>query len=229
MTKNGLRGYITLAIVLIVYSSIAFVAPFRKTASFWIAYLFGVIAIAYQIYIFQISFSNGEDVKSKFYGFPIAKIGVVYLLIQLVLSFVEMCLAAFIPTWIVIIINIIPIAVAAVGCIVADAMRDEIVRQDVQLKKDVSNMRTLQSMSAALVGQCLNNSLKGELQKLADEFKYSDPVSSDATKELENELGVQMEELQKTLIDGNFEDAKALCGKLVSALSERNRICALNK
>lgn len=229
MTKNRLRGYIILAVVLVVYSLITFVAPFKMTASFWVAYIFGIIAIIYQIYVFKISFSKGENVKSKFYGFPIVKIGVVYLLIQLVISLVEMCLAAFIPTWIVIIINMIPIAVAAIGCIVADAMRDEIVRQDVQLKKEVSNMRALQSMSTALVGQCPDNSLKGELRRLADEFKYSDPVSSEATKEIENELSIQMKELQKSLIDGDFEGTKAFCSKLINALSERNRICALNK
>lgn len=229
MTKNGLRGYITLAIIFVVFSVIAFAAPFSMTALFWIAYIFGVIAIAYQIYVFKISFAKGEDVKSKFYGFPIAKIGVVYLVVQLALSLVQMCLAAFIPVWIVIIINIIPVAVAAIGCIAADGMRDEIVRQDVQLKKNVSNMRALQSLSATLMGMCSDESLKSELQKLADEFKFSDPVSSDATKEIEKDLDVQMKELQKALIDGDFESAKIFCGKLLGGLSERNRVCALNK
>lgn len=229
MTKNGLRGYIALAIVFIVFSVIAFTAPFSITAPFWIAYIFGVIAIAYQIYVFKMSFAKGEGVKSKFYGFPIAKIGVVYLATQLVLSFVEMCLATFVPGWIVIIVNVISVAVAAIGCIAADAMRDEIVRQDVQLKKDVSNMRALQSLSSTLVGMCSDESLKSELQKLADEFKFSDPVLSEATKEIENDLDVQMKELQKALIDGDFESAKTFCSKLLDGLSERNRVCALNK
>lgn len=229
MTKNGLRGYMTLAIILAVYSIVAFAAPFKMTTVFWIAYIFGVIAIAYQIYVFRISFAQGEDVKSKFYGFPIARIGVVYMAIQLVLSLIEMCLASFIPTWIVIIINIIPIAVASIGCIAADVMRDEIVRQDIQLKQDVSRMRALQSLSASLVGQCSDNMLKGDIQKLADEFKFSDPVSSEATLEMEAELDIQIKELQKTLIDGDSESAKSLCVKLLAALSERNRVCALNK
>ena len=94
MGKNEIRGYIVDAILLIVFSVIAFAAPFAKTGVFWMAYLFGVIAIAYQIYVFQISFNQGDDVKSKFYGFPIARVGVIYLAVQLVLSLIEMCLAA---------------------------------------------------------------------------------------------------------------------------------------
>ena len=56
MSKNRLRGYITLAVLLAVFSVVAFAAPFSKTAVFWLAYVFGVIAIAYQIYVFQMSF-----------------------------------------------------------------------------------------------------------------------------------------------------------------------------
>ena len=67
MGKNEIRGYFVDVILLIVFSVIAFVAPFAKTGVFWMAYLFVVIAIASQIYVFQISFDQGEDVKSKFY------------------------------------------------------------------------------------------------------------------------------------------------------------------
>lgn len=229
MKKNELRGYITLAIILVVYSVIAFAVPFEKTATFWIAYLFGVIAIAYQIYFFKIAFTGDGDVKSKFYGFPIAKIGVVYLVFQLLLSLVEICLAEIIPTWVGIIINILPVAVASVGCIAADAMRDEIARQDVQLKMDVSNMRRMQSFSATLMEQCSDASLKEELQKLADAFRYSDPVSSNETKELENDLNTSLNELQSVVSSGDVEGARTLCNKILSSLSERNRICALNK
>lgn len=229
MSKNGIRGYITLAVLFIVFSVIAFAAPFSRTAVFWLAYVFAAAAIAYQIYVFKISFSDDGDVKSKFYGFPIAKVGVIYLTAQLIISLAEMIFAAFLPVWAVVIINVIAAALAIVGCIAADAMRDEIVRQDVQLKKDVSHMRALQSMSAALAGQCMDGDTKELLQKLADEFKYSDPVSSDETEAMEAELLEQLKEIQKSMIDGDTEAVKAFSGRVLSGLAERNRICALNK
>ena len=79
MGKNEIRGYIVDAIVFIIFSVISFAPPFHKAGVFWLAYIFGVIAIVYQIYVFKISFSQGDDVKSKFYGFPIARVGVIYL------------------------------------------------------------------------------------------------------------------------------------------------------
>lgn len=229
MSKNKWRGYIILAVLWAVFSVVAFSVPFVKTPVFWLAYVFAVIAIVYQIYVFRISFGDGGSVQSKLYGFPIARVGVIYLIVQLLVSLAEMVLAAFIPAWAVVILNVLPIAFAVVGCIAADIVRDEIARQDTQLKRDVSNMRALQSMSAALVGQCNDADLKETMQNVADEFQFSDPVSSEQTKDLEQELQNQMNEIQKALVDSDLTAVKVLCGKILGSLAERNRICALNK
>ena len=229
MSKNGVRGCIVVAILLAVFSAIAFAAPFCMTATFWIAYVSGLIAILLQIYVFMVSFSKGKGARSKFYGFPIARIGVIYLAVQMVLSIIEMIFSDDIPAWAALIINVIVFAVAAIGCIGAEIARDEVVRQDVQVKKNISNMQSLQALSAGLADQCPDESLKKDLQKLADEFKYSDPVSSDATIAMEAELGTQLQELKNALGNGDMETARSFCGKLLSGLSERNRICKLGK
>lgn len=228
MKKNSIRGYIVLAICFVVFSVIAFAAPFNKAnAVFWMAYVFAVIAMASQIYIFRVSFS-GENVKSKFYGFPIARIGVIYLITQVVLSLFEMILGGIIPAWVVIILNIIIAAVAAIGCITTEGIKEEIERQDVVLKAKVSAMRELQSLSAALVEQA-SGDVQHVVEELADEFRYSDPVSCDEAVSCENELKNLLIELQKALIDGDSSSANMLCGKTKNTLAERNRICKLNK
>lgn len=229
MSKNGLRGYIVLAIVLAVFSVIAFVAPFSMTATFWVAYICGVVAIAFQLYVFHVSFSKGTGAKSKFYGFPVARIGVTYLLVQLVLSLVEMGLSEKIPSWVAIIINVIVFAVAAIGCITAEVVRDEVVRQDVQVKQSITNMRSLQTFASGLPGQCSDESLKKDLQKLADEFKFSDPVSSPSTAAMEVELGNQLQQLKNALNSGDYNTARSFCENVLNGLNARNQACKLNK
>lgn len=228
MMREAKRGIVLLAILLAVFSVIAFVIPFPKNTVFWIAYLGGVFAILFQLYIFKSSFGKA-DARSRFYGFPIARLGIYYLVVQLIVSVAEIALSKFLPTWVVILINVLIMAFALIGCITTETMRDEIVRQDVKLKQNVSGMRELQSISAALVDQCNDEGLKKELKKLADEFRYSDPLSSDKTKELETELQKRFGDLQQAMTDGDVEGAKTLCGKLSDCLRERNRICALNK
>ena len=228
MTKNASRGILTLAILLVAFSVIAFVIPFPKNTVFWIAYFCGVVAILFQIYIFKSSFGK-QDARSRFYGFPIARLGIYYLIIQLAVSLVEIALSKFLSTWAVVVINILILAAALIGCISTETMRDEIVRQDRKLKKDVNNIRELQSISAALTDQCKDEELGGALKKLAEEFRYSDPCSSEMTQELEAEMKNEIADLQQAIIDGNINNAKELCNKLTGNLRERNRICSVNK
>lgn len=227
--KNSTRSLIIIAIALVVFSVIAFAIPFAHTTAFWVAYGFGALAILFQLYIFKVSFAGDGDTKSRFYGFPIARLGVYYLVAQLIVSVIEMALSKVIPTGVAVAINVLLLALAVVGCITVDAMRDEIIRQDGALKKNVGNMRELQSLSSALVGQCGDEALKPMLQKLADEFRYSDPVSSEKTLELEEDMKVQLGDIQQALVEGDSDGAKKLCGKLMGSLAERNRICSVSK
>ncbi len=227
--KNSTRSLIVIAIALVVFSVVAFAVPFAHTTAFWVAYGFGALAILFQLYIFKVSFAGDDDARSRFYGFPIARLGVYYLVAQLIVSVIEMALARVIPTGVAVAVNVLLLALAVVGCITVDAMRDEIIRQDGALKRNVGNVRELQSLSAALVGQCADASLKPTLQKLADEFRYSDPVSSEKTLELEEDMKVQLGDIQQALVEGDSDGAKKLCGKLMGCLAERNRVCSVSK
>ena len=227
MKKNTVRGMILLIVVAAVFSLIAFVLPVEKTSVFWIAYGCGLFAVLFQLYIFKISFEG--DAKSRFYGFPIARVGVYYLAAQLIFSIAEIALASILPLWVVVIVNALLLALAVISCVTTDAMRDEIIRQDVQLKKDVSRMRELQSLAASMLAQCTDDDMKQTVKKIADELRFSDPVSSDATAELEEDMRSQMMDIQQAITEGDTGSAKTLCGKLVTSLAERNRICSLNK
>ncbi len=228
MTKNTMRGFFTLVILLAVFSVIAFVIPFPKNTVFWIAYACGIFSILFQLYIFKSSFGK-EDARSRFYGFPIARLGIYYLVVQLIVSIIEIALSKFLPTWVVILINVLILAAALVGCITTETMRDEIAAQDTKLKKSVSNMRELQSLTASLVNQADDAELKKLLQKVADEFRYSDPLTSDKTSALEEDMHSQIGDLQQALVDGDVVGTKTLCSKLLDCLRERNRICSINK
>ncbi|MCH5188313.1 MAG: hypothetical protein J1F63_07900 [Oscillospiraceae bacterium] len=228
--KTQIRGLIVLAIIAVMYSVVVFAVPFAKnTVTFWFSYMFTLAAIGAQYYVMKTAFSKGKDAKSKFYGFPIAKIGVTYLIVQLVLGLLFMALAAYVPVWLPIVLYVVILGVSAIGFIAADVTRDEIERQDMKLKKDVSNMRALQSLSSSMVGLCTNDETKKAVQDLMEEFRFSDPVSSEQTKELEEELMHQLQDAQKAIIDEDNAAVKVLCARIKNTLTERNRLCALNK
>ena len=228
-SKNTIRTLIVLAIVLVLYCVLAFVIPFSRGAVFWLSFVFGLIAICAQVYVLKTAFDKGESVRSKFYGYPVARIGLIYLAAQLVLSFLFMALGRFIPAWVAVLVFLLLLGFAAIGFIAADAIRDEVERQDTQLVKDVSAMRALQSRSAAVAAQCDDPAAKAALNGLAEKLRFSDPVSSDATAEAEADLAALLDELQRAVVDKDPRSASALAAKAEAVLAERNRLCKLNK
>ena len=227
--KNQMRTLIITAIVLVLFCVLAFVIPFPRGPVFWLAFIFTVVAILAQLYITKKAFANGEGARSKFYGFPIAKVGLIYLAVQVVVGLACMALGLVVPAWLAAVLFVLILAAAATGLITVDAIRDEVERQDTLLKTNVTPMRTLQSKAAAIAGQCEDEALRGVLSALADKFRFSDPVSSAATAEAEAGLAALTEELQAAVLDRDSEAAAALAKRLEAALAERNRLCRLGK
>lgn len=229
MKKISIRSIAVLGIVLIAFLILSWAIPFQRTAAYWVGFVFGIIGILAAALGMAAAFKKGGDTRSKFYGFPIARIAVIYLVAQLIFSFILMGLSFIVPFWIGLIVCILILLGALLGFIAADAARDEIERQDVQLKQDVSSMRALQSKINVLVNNCEDTEVKAVVQKLARDFRYSDPVSSTDTAEIEEQLGILLAEVEDALLEGDNEGAIELAKKLSGMLQERNRICKLAK
>ena len=231
LNKNQIRSIVTVVVIFAVYNVLAFVLPFKHTGLFWIGYSFGLVSIIVSMMILALAFGKNGTAKSSFYGFPIARIGVLYSAVQVPLSFLAMALAgiAGIPLWPFVLVFILILGAAVLGTVATDATRDEIVRQDIKLAKDVSAIRALRSLGNSLVAQCTDDEAKKELKKLSDMLNYCDPVSNDATVAAETELKAVMDEIQQAIVDDDVTSVVLLCKKAEAILAERNRLCKLNK
>ena len=154
MKKRLLRGSVCLGVVLALYLLVAFLIPFAKTAVFWLSFGFTLAAFGVTAFSLYIAFLKKPDAKSRFYGFPIAKIGVIYGGAQLLLGLVFMALGKWLPVWVAALVYAIALGAAVIGLVSADAVAEEIHTQDEQLKKNVTFMRTLQSKVNQMAAQC---------------------------------------------------------------------------
>lgn len=229
MKKQSIRWWIVLGVLFGVYSIISFALPFQKNAVFIISYLFTLVALGTQIYVVRTAFYQGESIKSSFYGFPIARIGAMYLAAQIVLSLIFMALATVVPMWVPLVIYTVLLGVSAIGFITTDAARDEVVKQDVKLIKNVSMMRGLQATVSGLAVQCENDTLRKAVWNLSESLRYSDPVSGNALAEVESVLEDYVNQLRQAILEQNYEQAIALCRSTETVLADRNRLCKLNK
>lgn len=140
-----------------------------------------------------------------------------------------MALSAYVPVWLAVLVYAITLGAAVIGLISADAVVEEIHVQDEKLKKDVTLMRGLQSKLNQMAAQCDNPDAAGAVKKFAEELRCSDPVSSEALTEIECDISAAVDDLQSAIIDGDSEATKQLCRKASAVLTERNRLCKLNK
>jgi hypothetical protein len=225
MKKDTLRAAVITVVVLIAYNFAVFMIPCLKTPTFWVSWGFTLLAFLISGIAIYNSLLKNPDAKSRFYGFPIAKIAFVYLVIQVAVGGICMALGHITPWWLATVLDAIILALTVIGLVSSEAVVAEIKVQDDKLKKNVTLMRTLQSKVNQIAAQSDDTALKA----LAEEFRYSDPVSSDALAEIELDLSAVVDELQAAVIDGDHDAAKQLCRKASAILAERNRLCKLNK
>lgn len=228
MSKSN-KAILILVIVAAMFSVVAFAVPFPKNASFWIAYAAELVAIVLQVPIFKVAFGGAEDLKSKFLGFPIARVGYTYLGIQSVLSISIFALGWIpIPTWITAVVCMLVLGIMLVCSITADIARQTVQQIEQTTKVDTSLMMSLRTRSAQLVNKTSNPALKKELEKLAENIRFSDPVGSSAIAAEEQKLVSALTMLEGAVAN-NDERAIELCRNVQIALDDRNAACKMNK
>lgn len=225
MKKDFVRIALCLGVLLMLYILLAFLIPFVKTAVFWISFVFTLVAFAVTGWALYTAFLKKPDATSRFYGFPIARIGVIYGGGQLVVGLLFMALGKWIPAWLVVLVYAAMLGATVIGLVSADAVVETIHTQDGKLKKDVAFMRVLQSKANQMAAQ----SSLPEVQQFCENVRYSDPVSSEALAEIEGALSAAADDLQAAIVEGNNGRICQLAQKADNLLCERNRLCKLNK
>lgn len=217
MKKNSTKGYVILGILFALISIIAFAVPTVKTATFWIAYVFTAAAFAAQIIIWRTALGK-ETLKSKFLGFPVVHIGIVYTVIQ-VIAFAVFMFVPTLPTWSAIVVCSVIAGISAVCMISADAGRNEIERVEAEVKKKVFYIRELQADIELLADNETNADVKKALTQLAEKIRFSDPMNNEQLADLEDKISTKIEELKTT------SSQLEIITELNSLLDERNKKC----
>ena len=221
MKKNTTKGYVILGILFALVSIIAFAVPTIKTATFWIAYAFTAAAFAAQIIIWKKALGN-EELKSKFLGFPVVHIGIVYAIVQTV-AFAVFMFVPTLPAWSAIVVCSVIAGVSAVCMISADAGRNEIERVEAKVQKKVFYIREVQTDVELIAAAETDTDTKAALTQLAEKIRFSDPMSNEQLTDLENKISVKVLELKATA------NKVEIITELTSLLDERNKKCKILK
>lgn len=222
MKKNNFMSYIALGIVFALFNVIAFVIPTDKTATFWVAYVFTVIAFLVQLVVWKIAFNKEDPLKSKFLGISVISVGIRYLIIQIVAFAVFMAFPS-IPEWVAIIVCAVILAVALLCTIAGKAGAKEINRIEEKIKVKRAFIQFLQVDIEMIADAEIDAETKAALKKLAEKVRFSDPMSHEMLGELESRISAKVEEMKSSA------DKTALINEVDALLTERNKKCKILK
>ena len=231
LNKRQISGIAVLGIIAVVFILVTLVIPFDKPAASWTMFAFSLVSIVFGGFMCLLAFKDKEKLMSKFYGFPVFRIGVLYIGIQLVLTVIIYIIGANVdvPFWVGFLISILLLGAAAIGCITTDNARDIVEEIDQKEYISTRQITLFQIDFSEIVGLCKDEDVKLPLKKLAEKFKYTDPVSSPATVEKEKEITEELEKLKEFIRNGSKSDAINEIDKISILLSTRSKLCEASK
>ena len=195
------------------------------TAVFWISWLFSLISFAALAVTSFILGQRGMLMRDWLFGYPIIKHSTIYIILEVILSTI-FCIfedsiswqAAFVFQFIAFCVYM----VFAISCFLAKNTIEEI---KTKVEDKTRYIKLLRVDAEMLCEKCSDPEVKKSLQKLAEDIRFSDPMSNDALFELEKELSLAVSECDKAVVARDFENAMILCNKASMLLAERNRKC----
>ena len=189
---------VALAVVLV----LALVIPFARTAVYWVALgctaaMFGVCALA-----FVRAFRKDNKLESKLLGWPIFKVGYTALIVQIIVGFALMGLAALCPVWAAALAEVAVFASTAVCLTVKDAAREAVTAAEVKLTDNTAAWKAIR----ARAGQVAAETGHPDIRKLAEDIRYADPTPT----AMDGEIAQMLETLSSYADAANIAKAKAL-------------------
>lgn len=230
MIMKKVRPHVVAILVVLAFAftAIAFLAPFEHGFNFIVAYAAGMLAILLQIPVFKLAYPPETPLKSQVLGYPIYRVGILYMIIQTILSLVIFSIGDSAPPWSTLLLCILVLAGALVLGLTAKMAREAISNMETVKNADTRLMKSLALRAEALTTRTSDPMLAQEIKKLAENISYSDPVSSTAIAEQEFKLAELFGQLESAVV-GNNPGAIDLCRNVNIALEDRNIACKANK
>ena len=226
--KLGKKTLITLLVLVIIaaiYNVIYFAVPWKRelsNAAFWVTYGCTWLALVFAGVVTAIAFGK-KDLKSRVFGIPIFYVGYSLVILQLVIDFVVMGVGSWyeIKYWIPLIVEVLVFGVGAISVIARTAYRDEIDKMEAKAEPKKAFIKEFRIEVDTLVASNGIDAIKPDLETLAEKVRYTDPVSSSAVTEVEDQIVNEFELLQKAINNGEVDKARNQISKVSNLLDER--------
>lgn len=223
--KSVIAVYI---IVLLMYIMIFLTIPFPKCESSWISFAFTIVALLFSLGVSSVAFRNKTTSVAVIYAYPIFRIGFAYMVIQFVvgLAICILCYWYTLPYWISLVIYMCLLGLTVILILLADNTRDIVENIDIKTSRDTGVFDFIKMEMDTIEKICEPSLFGKELSELAREIKFSDPVSNEMTKNMDECIQNELRELKNIVIAKSTDDIKEKSVNIRNMVIERNNICS---
>jgi hypothetical protein len=225
---KAIAPLIITAVILIAFNVVFFVVPLNwapNSSVFWIVYAFTMF---FGISLLPISFCllGSNDINKNVFGLPVVFLWFWVFVSQVLCDAIVFSVGHFfaLPIWAVIVVE----ALLFLWFIVSSAIKIFYKNYINKGYKDTDNSSFLISIRRQIdnidISSIGDVSLKREITRLKEDVHFSDPVSTDNTKEIENEILDYSNSLSLDVLNGKVDEARKEISKIEQLLSERKSL-----
>ena len=186
--------------------------------SFWVAYVFIVIAFIGQLICSYIAFNN--DSQKFFYRIPLIRISYTYLITTLIIGTICMIIPDL-PNWLGILLCLIILVINIITLLKASAAIEYVETKDEQIKSQTSFIKSLTAEAQTLISKTSDENSKEICKKVYEAIRYSDPISNESLNNLEQDIKKDFDTLSNAI--SNKEGITDIANSLINKINERNK------
>ena len=221
-----------LAIGFITYNIVLFVICGFKGhgASFWVSYVFMILAFVALTATGYMLKSRDIQPKDWLLGYPVLKHSTIYIIVEFVFSILFMALDVIsCPWWVAFAAQMISLAVYAMFVISCFLAQEAIVDVQDKVKVATSFIKLLQVDVEMIAEKTTDPNVKEAFLKLAEQVRYSDPMSNENLFELERQIKLQVSNADSCITLNDIDGALQCGNRAALLLTERNKKCKVLK
>lgn len=193
--KTKKMSYLILAIFFILFNVVAFLLPLTKSVLFYTGYIFTVIAFIIVAIVLHV-FSRKENLNSKFLNLPLLYLGISYIVIEVILFFIINALN--LPLWLGIILYTILLGISLVMLLSTDKGVEANENLEKKILEKKNFLKNIEIELEFILKEEKDSEVEKALKDLIEKVKFSDPMSHDSLRELEEKISNKLDVLNNS-------------------------------
>lgn len=229
MEKKNSTVYAAFALAVVLYSAIAWLIPWEKNSNFVLSYVSTLLVFGVLFAVWKFAWADSENAMSRFYGIPVIRVGLIYLGVQVGFSIFVMIFSRWIPSRVVVLLDIAFMCLFLFGIITAKEIKTQIDAMETRQQVQTVVIKRLRVEAGYLSSAFLNPETEEYLNRIEEQLKYSDPVSAPQLEMEEKSLMLLLEQIKEVLEINDLKQLEKLAEQFLAELERRNELCKIYK